>query len=58
MQNSSKSASATKLANSILPHDCSRNSCVFQLCAITRKNLIVYLASWHNSIFDYKLRTD
>jgi len=48
-------AFAVQFAKCILLH---AYSCTTASCASTNKNLhIAYLASWHNSIFGYKLRT-
>jgi len=43
------------LANIILLHVYSRTAA--PRCASTSKNLLAYLLSWHDSIFDCKLTT-
>jgi len=51
-------ASVAQLANCILLH--AHSSTTTPICCVsTNKNFVIpYLTSWHNSIFDYKLRTN
>jgi len=50
-------ASATQISKCILLHAYSRTTASSQQREIN-KNFIAYLRNWHNSISDYKLRTD
>jgi len=50
-------ASAAQLAKCILLHVVIHVQLLAPSCERTNKNFIAYLTSWHNSIFDYKLRT-
>jgi len=51
-------ASATQFAKCILLQAHSCTNCSSQLHKHKQKLHILYLTSWHNSIFGYKLRTD
>jgi len=51
-------ASAAQLAKRILLHALARTTACSQLRENKQKLHIVYLISYHNSIFGYKLRTD
>jgi len=50
-------ASVTQLTKCTFLHAYSRTT-ASSSCMRTNKNFIAYLASWHNSIYGYKLRTD